>query len=236
MAGAEPPAPRSGSRGRLGARRWGRRLGVFLAAAGLLLVVIPGSQIAYGIWRVNQMTQQWQREVNNTPQALSVAPPISDYTGPAAKAPAPKTEAAVKRSYSLPFPVVFSMKIPKLNYVSAVVQGVNLPQLAVGPGHYVGTMMPGEPGVVGIAAHNVFWLRFDQLQPGDRIILQTLKGTYTYQVTGTTIVVPSDTSVFDQGPGYHLTLTTCWPLWAGALATRRFVIFATQISPAPPSA
>jgi hypothetical protein len=33
--------------------------------------------------------------------------------------------------------------------------------------------------------------------------------------------------------GYRLTLTTCWPLWAGAFATQRYVIFAIQVSPAP---
>ena len=31
--------------------------------------------------------------------------------------------------------------------------------------------------------------------------------------------------------GYFLTMTTCWPLWAGAFATQRYVIFSDQFSP-----
>jgi hypothetical protein len=32
-------------------------------------------------------------------------------------------------------------------------------------------------------------------------------------------------------PGYHLTLTTCWPLWAGAFAKQRYIIFTDQYWP-----
>jgi hypothetical protein len=37
--------------------------------------------------------------------------------------------------------------------------------------------------------------------------------------------------VVPDAPGYHLTLTTCWPLWAGAFAKQRYVIFSEQYSP-----
>jgi len=39
-----------------------------------------------------------------------------------------------------------------------------------------------------------------------------------------TVLVPD-------APGYHLTLTTCWPLWAGAFATQRYIIFSDQYFP-----
>ena len=33
--------------------------------------------------------------------------------------------------------------------------------------------------------------------------------------------------------GPRLTLTTCWPLWAGELATQRLVFLADQVDPPP---
>ena len=89
--------------------------------------------------------------------------------------------------------------------------------------------------MVGVAAHNVYWIDFPQLTKGDEVDLETRYGTFRYTVTGTRIVQPDDRSIVVQGPGRHLTLTTCWPTWAGSFATRRYVIFTDQTYPAPPS-
>jgi len=83
-----------------------------------------------------------------------------------------------------------------------------------------------------VAAHNVYWINQPQLKPGDEIDLQTRYGTYRYRVTGSRVVSPSDKTVLvPDALGYHLTLTTCWPLWAGAFATERYVIFTDQFWP-----
>ena len=51
-------------------------------------------------------------------------------------------------------------------------------------------------------------------------------------MTGSTIVNPDDRTVLvPDAAGFHLTLTTCWPLWAGAFATQRYVIFTEQFWP-----
>jgi sortase A len=85
---------------------------------------------------------------------------------------------------------------------------------------------------VGVAAHNVYWINFPQLKSHDEIDIETRYGTFRYWVTGSKIVNPDDrTVVVSHAPGYHLVLTTCWPLWAGAFATQRYVIFADQYSP-----
>jgi LPXTG-site transpeptidase (sortase) family protein len=74
-----------------------------------------------------------------------------------------------------------------------------------------------------------------KLVPGDEIDLETRYGTYRYHVTGSRIVGPKDRTVLvPDAPDYHLTLTTCWPLWAGAFATQRYVIFTDQFDPNPP--
>ena len=128
--------------------------------------------------------------------------------------------------------VDFAIAIPKLHYFAAVKEGISSGVLYSGPGHYPQTPWPGEPGMVGVAAHNVYWENFPELKPGDEIDLQTRYGSYRYRVTGSRIVDPSDRTVLIPGAdGYHLTLTTCWPLWAGAFATQRFVIFTDQVWP-----
>ena len=48
------------------------------------------------------------------------------------------------------------------------------------------------------------------------------------------IVNPDNrTALIADANGYYLTLTTCWPLWAGAFATQRYIIHATQYWPVP---
>jgi sortase A len=78
-----------------------------------------------------------------------------------------------------------------------------------------------------VAAHNVYWLRFDQLRPGDEVALDTRYGTFHYHVTGTRVVGPGDPSVLATAPGRRLVLTTCWPLWAGQLAPERLAVLAS---------
>ena len=67
---------------------------------------------------------------------------------------------------------------------------------------------------------------------GDEIDVETPYGLYRYRMTGSQIVNPDNRTVLvHNSNGYHLTLTTCWPLWAGAFATQRYVIFAEQVWP-----
>jgi sortase A len=128
----------------------------------------------------------------------------------------------------------FAIRIPTLGYFAAVKEGVDGGVLYSGPGHYPTTMWPGNPGTVGVAAHNVYWINFPQLAKGDEVDIETRYGLYRYQITGSEIVSPADRTVLlPNADGYYLTLTTCWPLWAGAFATKRYVIFAKQIWPIP---
>ena len=70
------------------------------------------------------------------------------------------------------------------------------------------------------------------MRPGDQIVLEASDGVYTYTVTGTKVVSPDETWVLYQPGASTLTLTTCWPLWAGALAQQRLAIFA-ELAPTP---
>ena len=181
-----------------------------LMVAGLLVLIGFMADIAAGLWQARQLDDSFRRQVP-------------------APAAAPATGAAVQAQ---PVDGVdFAIRVPKLGYFAAVAEGVDSHTLAGGPGHYPGMAWPGQPGNVGVAAHNVYWIHFDELQPGDQVELETRWGTYTYAVTGKRIVWPEDRSILVSSGPPRLTLTTCWPLWAGAFATQRLVIFADQVDP-----
>jgi LPXTG-site transpeptidase (sortase) family protein len=97
----------------------------------------------------------------------------------------------------------------------------------MGPGHYSGTPLPGEAGNSAIAGHRTTYLRpfysLNALRPGDRIIVTTVQGTFTYRMTSSLIVSPNDVSVVAPTPFPELTLTTCNPRWS---ATQRLVVHA----------
>jgi sortase A len=178
--------------------------------------------IAYESWEESTITQQWEAQLSARVRHVQAQP--------AALSTAQEPEQTVPPPLGT---VAFALKIPRLGYNAAVREGVSSSVLGFGPGHYPTTPEPGQLGDVGVAAHNTFWLGFGSVKPGDQVILETKDGTsYTYVVTGTRIVSPDETWVLDQPGGRRLTLTTCWPLWAGALAHQRLAIFA-KMPPKP---
>ena len=185
--------------------------------AGLALIAFFAFGMLSGIHEQQRLTDGWRAQL-----ARQAPPPVS------AAAPPPDLMKPVDG-------VDFAIRVPRLDYYSAVKEGVDLSVLYSSPGHYPETPWPGQAGMVGVAAHNVYWIDFPQLSKGDEVDLETRYGTFKYRVTGTRIVQPDDRSILVQGPGRHLTLTTCWPTWAGAWATRRFIIFTDQTWPVPPS-
>lgn len=174
--------------------------------------------------------------VNPPGMSTSVAAPPEQ-----AVVPAPNTITSSRSSAGdrLINGVAFEMEVPRLGYRATVLEGVDAAQLDHGPGHYPTSAWPGQTGNVAIAAHNVYWLSFNRLGPGDRVIIRTPDGVFTYEVTASKVVNPGDNSALDQTAGHTLTLTTCYPLWAGAYATQRLIFTGRQIAasltnPPPP--
>lgn len=125
--------------------------------------------------------------------------------------------------------VAFTLRVPCIGYAATVYEGVDAKTLLRGPGHYPSTAWPGHPGNVGIAAHNVYWLSFSRLKGGDRLEVQTRRGQFLYEITRIAVTEPTDRSVLAPTSQRTVTLTTCFPLWAGAYATRRLVFVAREI-------
>jgi sortase A len=127
------------------------------------------------------------------------------------------------------------LKIDKIGLDKVIVQGTSTSDLREGPGHYPGTPLPGEQGNAAIAGHRTTYgapfYNLDELEPGNLIQITTVQGLFTYRVTGTTIVSPSDTAVVDDTSTPQLTLTTCNPRFS---ASQRLVVHALlTTAPAP---
>lgn len=132
---------------------------------------------------------------------------------PTAKPGPPPVASPAKEGEALLY-----MRIPRFGkeWIWTVLEGVTLDDLALGPGHYPGTPLPGEDGNAAIAGHRAGhgepFIDFDRLEVGDEVVLSQNGATWTYRlVTDPEVIEPDDRSVLQDSGGETLTLTTCWP-------------------------
>jgi sortase A len=125
------------------------------------------------------------------------------------------------------------LDIPKIQVDNKViVEGVGRNELRKGPGHVPSTVLPGQPGTFGVSGHRTTYgapfYRLNELTKGDTITVVTRDAVYTYTVTRTAIVRPTDTQVLDNvlgadnKPKPTITMTTCHPRYS---ARQRFIVF-----------
>lgn len=128
---------------------------------------------------------------------------------------------------------IANLRIPRLGLDWQVVEGVSVADLKDGPGHFRETVMPGQLGNSAIAGHRTThghpFLELDQLEPGDLIEITTLVGTYTYAVTDSLVVKPTEYGAviptIDPTVA-TLALITCDPVYT---ARNRLVVRATLV-------
>lgn len=108
-----------------------------------------------------------------------------------------------------------------------VVQGTDRDSLKKGPGHYAGSLLPGQGGLVYLAGHRTTYLapfsHIDTLKPGDRVVLELPYGTFRYVVTGHRIVRATDAGVLRPRRREELVLQACHPRF---FASHRYLVYA----------
>ncbi len=136
-----------------------------------------------------------------TEAATTVALPVPE---------APPDEHAVEAAGELG-----RIEVPRLGLDLAFFEGVTLPTLDKGPGHWPGSALPGQVGNVVIAGHRVSHSRpfrhLDELVEGDEVVFTNGGQRSTYVVTGTEIVTPETLRIVDQTPEPTATLFACHP-------------------------
>jgi sortase (surface protein transpeptidase) len=210
-----------------------RTLGEVLVTGGLVVLLF----VVYELFVTDLLTERRQGELSRQ---------LEDAWERPATAP-PVHESLVGDAFAVLHIARFGP-----DYERVVLEGTEEEQLSQGPGHYVGTAMPGEQGNVGIAGHRVGkgspFLELDLLQPGDPIVVETADSWFVYRVLGdpatgdlTTdpsgipgqqivrpeaieVISPTPGAAEDAAPsGAYLTLTTCHPRYS---ARQRLIIHA----------
>ena len=107
------------------------------------------------------------------------------------------------------------LQIPAIGVDAPIVQGDGWEQLKKGVGQHVGSANPGVAGNVVLSAHNdIFgeiFRHLDQLQPGDEITIYTNQRSYTYVVSESQVVEPTQVDIMDSTSQPTLTLISCYP-------------------------
>lgn len=230
-----PPQPRDW-------RFWVGGLGKALIVTGLLMFGF----VAYQLWGTGIETARAQSALEDEFEQLvaqyqeqappETAPPTTEATTTTTEptnAQLPDTVPPEPVVQDLP-PIergapLARLEIPRIDVDVMVVPGVGVDDLKKGPGHFPNTPLPGQLGNAAIAGHRTTYgapfFHVDQLEPGDEIVVTMANGEqFVYEVTGSTIVAPSDSWVIEtEDPTVAtLTLTSCDPAYT---ARNRIVIF-----------
>jgi sortase A len=137
----------------------------------------------------------------------------------------------------VPVEQIGTIEIPAIGLNHPIYEGIWLTVINHGPGHWPGSAMPGERGNTVFPGHRTTYshpfLDLDRLQPGDEVIFHVAGGDFTYKVTGTQIVVPTDLWVVDQTDTPTFTLIACHPKRS---AQQRIVVKGSLVSSEPSAA
>jgi sortase A len=199
-----------------------RSIGELCITAGLVVLLF----VAYELWGTGAYTQAQQHKLGNELDR-------SWATG------GKVTTERVQLGHGIAL-----IRIPRLgkSFHYVIIEGVSVPDLRKGPGHYPGTAMPGQIGNFVVSGHRTTYLapfnRLGDLRDGDRILIDTRARQYVYKVTDTKVVQPSDVSVTAPVPEHPradptdrlITLTTCNPKYSAA---QRLIVFGHMVTSVP---
>lgn len=186
---------------------------IFLLFGGLVLMLWPVGQSAYGWWSQRTLRANWEKVVVQTPATAS-SPQVKSKKSPHKPQKTAHTPKSARPLRYAPFPPT-RIVIPEINLDAVVLQGMDLGTLQRGPGHEPASALPGQPGNCVISAHsNIYgsWFgNLDQLWAGSEIQLHTPRQIYTYTVLTSLQVSQTDVSVLNPTTDgtAQLTLITC---------------------------
>lgn len=204
-------------------RRVTRTLGELLITAGVLVLLF----VVYQVWWTNVVSERATATASRQIERSWATQP---------------TEAAQQYPGGIHAGSGFAfLYLPRLgaHWREPVIQGVTLPDLAKGVGHYPATALPGAVGNFAVAGHRATngqpFAHLDLIRSGDSAVVETATRYYVYRLGPTHIVAPTKTSVVLPVPNHPgatphrrlITLTTCNPRWA---SYQRMIIHGVLVS------
>jgi sortase A len=127
------------------------------------------------------------------------------------------------------------IEIKDINFRRVVVEGTRAEELAKGPGHLVGSAIPGQPGTSAIlgrsSRYGSAFARLDELKAGQEVTVTTAQGEHTYEVVDSTVRSANDSAAFTGERNMLLLITGV----GGASPDQRLVVRALLTSPVFPA-
>lgn len=236
------------------ARKW---ISILLIIVGVLLIMVPLIMTYINSKRNEAIIDQFLKEAQQVSAEDIVVPVLDETPEPEEtqmESPEPsgeeETEESAQDVESTPSAASAKKKplmsaeeiqrrmtgvliIKKINLKMIIMDGVDEETLRVAAGRMPETGNFDEIGNVVLAGHRSYTFgkyfnRLDELEPGDKIVVQTKGKTLEYEVYKKHIIEPDDLSILEQGDTEKiLTLFTCHPV---VIANKRLVIHARQIN------
>lgn len=236
------------------ARKW---ISILLIIVGVLLIMVPLIMTYINSKRNEAIIDQFLKEAQQVSAEDIVVPVLDETPEPEEtqmESPEPsgeeETEESAQDVESTPSATSAKKKplmsaeeiqrrmtgvliIKKINLKMIIMDGVDEETLRVAAGRMPETGNFDEIGNVVLAGHRSYTFgkyfnRLDELEPGDKIVVQTKGKTLEYEVYKKHIIEPDDLSILEQGDTEKiLTLFTCHPV---VIANKRLVIHARQIN------
>lgn len=229
---AEGPRARRG-RGRRGVRR---RL-LLTLSVGLVVLGIACVGWALANIRAEHVASS---DISRRP-ALNAATVALDPLGSAKNAAAPKkstpgsaSTGAVRIAYSKNASqgdTLGSLSIPALGLTLPIIEGTGNSDLKKGVGHFAQSVLPGQKDNCVLSGHrDTVFSGLGALKAGDRFVVKTATGTYTYEIKRIRIVHANDRTVIVPTKHAVLTVTTCYPFRYVGSAPDRYVLVADMVT------
>lgn len=200
------------------------------AVTGVSLALLVAGAAAFGVATVQI------RDAKASVGTVSLPPlaPLAELRIPAAAYPAYVSDAAKPLVKSPLGSKIGSIWLPSLAERWVVVQGTRGSDLRLGVGHVVSTAWPGAVSNVALAGHReTVFSHLGDLVAGDRIVVRTNDGRFTYRVTGTRLVKPNAVSVLAPTATGRLTLITCYPFVDYGPSPQRYIVIAKLVTAEP---
>ena len=209
-----------------------RGTGELLITLGLVVLLF----CAYELWVTGITTAHDQKQLGrDLTRTWAATPPSAPLATPAPVAPPPLGDAYAR------------FYLPSLHGANptVIVEGVGVPDLKKGPGHWPQSAAPGQIGNLVFSGHRTTYGApfgdLGELHTGDALIVETADTWFTYRVTGSEVVLPNALQVtlpVPDSPGAVptqavITLTTCTPKFS---ARQRLVIHGLLQATLPKSA
>jgi sortase A len=232
-------APVAGGSGQR-ARRYANRLGLVIAALGVILIVWAAVILFFGD-PVTALYQDWRQhqlagQLNNEFKQFK---PHAPFSGKNERPAATAIHAAAWR-FSRQVSAgqaIGRIEIPRIGVSKVIVNGTDwASDLSRGPGRYPQSSWPGLGRVTAIAGHRTTFgapfRNINELGRGDRIRLLMPYGTFTYRVFAHEVVPSNDWSILRKRGFDTLVLSACHPLYS---ASHRWIVFARLASVTAPA-